>query len=350
MEKRFDRFWKRCSESVDNAMEQPHRRWHTLQHVARMRKYWCDHSAEIAKIGGDDLFKECYAAAIKFHDSVYEPGSDDNEERSVEFFMGFAKGLLDKTRTDFISRLILATRKDLSELDNPFERFFVKADWNGIMDWDSLDLKRMAFLDEWEDGISWEHRKFPVDKYVEGRLAFLDHARNTRMITPAVHAYVRQRVASRIWRVGVYAGSFKPFHRGHLDVFEKASKMFDKVIVAVGVNPDKKDVMTASNAADVLPYEQVETYPGLLADYLLSLMRSSRCDVTLIRGVRNGWDLQQEFNLIRFVGDHVEEEAGPGSFKVSLIPCDPSLAHISSSAIRGLPEEERFRYIPSPIK
>ena len=41
-------------------------------------------------------------------------------------------------------------------------------------------------------------------------------------------------------RVGVYAGTFNPFHIGHLSILEKAELMFDKVIVAVGINPKSK--------------------------------------------------------------------------------------------------------------
>jgi pantetheine-phosphate adenylyltransferase len=41
-------------------------------------------------------------------------------------------------------------------------------------------------------------------------------------------------------KIGVYAGSFDPFTNGHLAVVEKAAEMLDKVIVVIGVNPDKK--------------------------------------------------------------------------------------------------------------
>ena len=40
--------------------------------------------------------------------------------------------------------------------------------------------------------------------------------------------------------IGFYAGSFDPFTNGHLHVVEKSAKLFDKVIIGIGVNPDKK--------------------------------------------------------------------------------------------------------------
>ena len=39
--------------------------------------------------------------------------------------------------------------------------------------------------------------------------------------------------------VAVYTGSFNPFHKGHLDILNKAKRMFDEVVIAVGHNPDK---------------------------------------------------------------------------------------------------------------
>ena len=39
--------------------------------------------------------------------------------------------------------------------------------------------------------------------------------------------------------IGIYTGSFNPFHLGHLDILNKAKRMFDEVVIAVGHNPDK---------------------------------------------------------------------------------------------------------------
>ena len=45
-------------------------------------------------------------------------------------------------------------------------------------------------------------------------------------------------------RIAVYAGSFCPFTKGHEDIVAKALSLFDKIIIAIGYNPDKKDVFS----------------------------------------------------------------------------------------------------------
>lgn len=59
--------------------------------------------------------------------------------------------------------------------------------------------------------------------------------------------------------IGVFAGSFNPWHQGHQDIFDQAKLMFDKVIVCRGINPGKllhKD-----------PFKELDfTYRGLLTD------------------------------------------------------------------------------------
>lgn len=101
--------------------------------------------------------------------------------------------------------------------------------------------------------------------------------------------------------VGFYAGSFDPFTNGHLHVVTRAAKMFDKVIIGIGVNPQKtrrfdKDVM--KNAIEqVLIRENltnvtVISYEGLTVDAALK-----HDSTLLVRGIRNGMDYDQEENI-----------------------------------------------------
>lgn len=102
-------------------------------------------------------------------------------------------------------------------------------------------------------------------------------------------------------KVGFYAGSFDPFTIGHLHVVKVASKLFDKVVVAIGKNPSKKSrydkeqmklaidqVMKDENLSNV----ECVVYNGLTADVAISLGASY-----LIRGIRNGMDYEAEENL-----------------------------------------------------
>lgn len=96
--------------------------------------------------------------------------------------------------------------------------------------------------------------------------------------------------------IAVFPGSFDPLTNGHLDLIQRASKMFDHLIVAVGQNTSKRGVFTASERVafieagtqDLLNVSvQVET--GLTVDF----MRSVHATV-LVRGLRNSTDFEFE--------------------------------------------------------
>ncbi len=102
-------------------------------------------------------------------------------------------------------------------------------------------------------------------------------------------------------RVGFYAGSFDPFTNGHLHVIEVSSRIFDKVIVGIGVNILKKrrfnqdkmkeaieKVIKANNLENV----EVITYDNLTVDSA----KESGANF-LIRGIRNGMDYDYEENI-----------------------------------------------------
>ena len=131
-------------------------------------------------------------------------------------------------------------------------------------------------------------------------------------------------------RLGIYAGSFSPFTVGHLDIVKQALSIFDAVIVAKGMNPEKSSASFYPLPFKYLRQLGVETYDydTLLSDLVKTW--ESEYDVTLVRGLRNGADLEYEQNLVAFLkGMH-------HTIKVVAFYSDPQFRHISSTALRGI--------------
>jgi pantetheine-phosphate adenylyltransferase len=103
-------------------------------------------------------------------------------------------------------------------------------------------------------------------------------------------------------RLTVYAGSFDPITNGHLDLLERALKMFDNIIIAVAENPAKEPLFTleerlelirASLANHAEPHRiKVDSFKGLLVDYV------ERCGaMAILRGLRAVSDFEYEFQM-----------------------------------------------------
>lgn len=125
-------------------------------------------------------------------------------------------------------------------------------------------------------------------------------------------------------KIAVFAGSFNPFHKGHYNVLQKAEKIFDKVIIAFGKNPEKEE--RANKIPASIKNRQLENYDGLLTDFVASLEH----DVVIIRGLRNSTDFNYEQNQYRYIQELMPE------IKIVNIFCDKEFEHISSSGIRTL--------------
>ena len=133
-------------------------------------------------------------------------------------------------------------------------------------------------------------------------------------------------------KIAVFAGSFDPITIGHMDIVCRAANMFDKVIVAIGVNSEKHSMFSVEQRKQwveqtFLDIDNVETiaYEGLTTQFCRNVGAKY-----LIRGVRNSMDLiyeQQIADLNRRVAPEIE---------TVLLLTRPELADISSSAVREL--------------
>ncbi len=100
-------------------------------------------------------------------------------------------------------------------------------------------------------------------------------------------------------RTVIYPGSFDPITNGHLDVIQRASKLFDRVIVAIAQNESKNPLFTlterrelVTRSLDRLENVEVDTFTGLLVEYV-----DKRAGHAIIRGLRALSDFEFEFQL-----------------------------------------------------
>lgn len=138
-------------------------------------------------------------------------------------------------------------------------------------------------------------------------------------------------------KVCIYPGSFNPWHDGHVDVIKKALLVFDKVVVAIGKNPEKNNNTSCVNVhkqiqrtiePELFNRVEVTFFEGLLTDYLdMDYMYKYSA---VIRGIRNTIDFEYEKNL-----QYHYEDLGLKIPVIHLIS-DRKLVHISSSAIKSL--------------
>jgi pantetheine-phosphate adenylyltransferase len=133
-------------------------------------------------------------------------------------------------------------------------------------------------------------------------------------------------------QVAVYTGSFDPITLGHLDVIERASRIFNHIVVGVGINPDKQPlfdqeerVKLVKTAVDRLNNVTVRRFHGLSVTFV----REQKAQIVL-RGVRSLTDIEAEFTMTL-----ANRMLDPGIETVFLM-ADAQYSHISSSLLKQI--------------
>ena len=133
-------------------------------------------------------------------------------------------------------------------------------------------------------------------------------------------------------KIAIYPGTFNPITNGHTDLVERASRLFDQIIVAVGTNAQKDNTMTTDRrvalAQEVLGHLDnisVQAFDSLLTEFVKS------CGANIIlRGLRTVADFEYEFQLVGM--NRVLE---PEIETVFLAPAE-HLSYISSTLVREI--------------
>lgn len=274
--------------------------------------------------------------AAWFHDCVYDPKRTDNEVKSIGYFRSqFIR------RTELTDKVIKVIRSTINyeNLNSDLEIKFAK------LDTASLSTTSVKTLLQNEKLLLKEFQFVDYSIYKERRLDFLKNIKAISLTglwaAPIINAYIQ---ATRP-QIAIYPGSFDPFHVGHLSVLKEAEKLFDKVIIAVGINPQKKRSISSSASLstleNTLPYHQVEYFSTFLHEY--AEKKAKDADVTIIRGFRSGYDIDAELINLAFMRDMCKD------LKVIFIAPQKSFDHVSSSAIRQIQSfdpSECDKYLP----
>jgi pantetheine-phosphate adenylyltransferase len=145
-------------------------------------------------------------------------------------------------------------------------------------------------------------------------------------------------------RIAVYAGSFDPVTHGHLDVIRRSCALFDRIVVAVGENPNKGCLLDLNTRLRVLeevtadlPEVEVTPFQGLLVDFCRGIGA-----MAILRGLRAVSDFEFEFQI-----GMANRDMAPEIESLYLLT-DPTYIFISSSLVKEIASNggDVERYIP----
>ena len=150
-------------------------------------------------------------------------------------------------------------------------------------------------------------------------------------------------------RIAVYPGSFDPITLGHLNVMKRASRLFDRLIVGVGINAEKQTLFTAEERHQLIhdamaDLENIEicTFTGLAVAF------AKQCGSHIIvRGVRPITDIAAELTMMM-----ANRRLAP-DVETLLMIADGEMAHVSSSLIKQIAsvtdDEELAKFLPPNV-
>ena len=145
----------------------------------------------------------------------------------------------------------------------------------------------------------------------------------------------------------IYAGSFDPFTNGHLDILKSGTEIFDKIIIAVAYNPQKKSFIPIQDRVTLiqecvkdLKNVEVDSFGGLTVEYA-----QKHGAVVLLRGLRNAADYEYEVQMAQV------NEALSKNIKTVFLNSKPEYSYVSSSAVREilLNNGDVSKMVPKPV-
>ncbi|MCG2431158.1 pantetheine-phosphate adenylyltransferase [Aequorivita xiaoshiensis] len=148
-------------------------------------------------------------------------------------------------------------------------------------------------------------------------------------------------------RRAVFPGTFDPITLGHLDIINRALPLFDEIIIAIGVNADKKTMFTLEERLkfieDIFKDQKkisVESYSGLTAKYC-----KEKGAQFIVRGLRNTTDLNYEQPI-------AQTNYQMANVETIFLICSPEVSNISSTIVRDVMRNDGdySKLVPTSVK
>ena len=147
--------------------------------------------------------------------------------------------------------------------------------------------------------------------------------------------------------IAIIPGSFDPVTNGHIDMIKRASVLFDKVVVLVLMNTEKKYAFTCDERVDMIKKStiaignvEVDFFSGMLANYA-----KDHSVTALIKGVRTVKDYEYEFEL-----SLINRKLNP-DLETLLMPTDPKYLYLSSTVVKEVAKHKGVisEFVPQEI-
>jgi pantetheine-phosphate adenylyltransferase len=154
-------------------------------------------------------------------------------------------------------------------------------------------------------------------------------------------------------RTGLYPGSFDPLTNGHLDILQASFRLFDRVVVAIGIHPSKAPMFTAEERRELIlavagPLAvkagvtlEVRTFGNLVSHFAAEVGATA-----LIRGLRDGTDLDYEMQMAG-----MNHSLAP-ALQTVFFPASPADRHITATLVRQVASMggDVTAFVPAAVK
>lgn len=149
-------------------------------------------------------------------------------------------------------------------------------------------------------------------------------------------------------RVAVYTGTFDPVHLGHLDIIMRGSQLYEKLVVGVGINPDKSPLFTIEERVQLVEAVtrefgniEVHSFTGLAVQFVRSLGAG-----VMLRGLRTTSDMENEFAMSLM---NLNLDSG---IETVFLMASEQFSHVSSSLLRQIASlgGDLSKFLPEAVK